>query len=430
MERIVLAPRRQHRARRARAGPRHRRGRSRTAAPTAAPATSRGCVAQQRAPGVGRRRASRRARPGAARRGGRARARCAPAASGSAASSSARASATSEGSVRLSRKPAFITRGSGQRRVGGDRRVEVVERRAVERQHPPERDLARLERGLRAGAGRRCRARRTRPLTSAAAGGSGQGRGAGRIASQARATWSTPRSSWRCRRSAGRSAGRRGVQPQLMLAAGCSLMLNGDVKRDVLERPRRIVGRRGELGGEGGIGAVGESTKSNGRRAATAASRIAAHLAEAAEHALAPSASAPRLDPADDVGQHLAPAARPAAPRCRARSACARSRPCRRAWRGVSERRDRLDVARRRRSKRSAAAATAAATSGSTGRPAPAIEQQADAQAAHVALEPLPGDRLAAAGSSCRARRAAPARPSAARRRRRVRVIGPATRPA
>ena len=126
--------------------------------------------------------------------------------------------------MRLSRKPGLHQPRQQPRRVGGDRRVEVVERRAVERQHPPERDVARLERGPRAGAGRDA----VRVDEAAHVGGGGRLRPGprrrphrlpgGRDLEHAEVVVALAGDL-----QADRQAGR--VQPQLMLAAGCSLML-------------------------------------------------------------------------------------------------------------------------------------------------------------------------------------------------------------
>ena len=80
-------------------------------------------------------------------------------------------------------------------------------------------------------------------------------------------------------------------------------------------------------------------------------------------------------------------------------------------------------------SKRSAAARTAARDLGVDRQAAAGVEQQADPQAAHVALEPRPGDvlggRLIVSRSSGCASTLIISAASAT-----VRVIGPATRPA
>ena len=87
---------------------------------------------------------------------GRARARRPPAASAPArVQLPLRLGARSDGSVRLSRKPAFITCGSSQPRVVGDRGVEVGQRRVVERHHAPQR--ASRPHARSAAARRRCR---------------------------------------------------------------------------------------------------------------------------------------------------------------------------------------------------------------------------------------------------------------------------------
>ena len=127
--------------------------------------------------------------PGRERPGSSARAAC--------------ASATSEASVRPSRKPAFMTRGSSQAGSAAMAASSSLDGRAVERHQPPERLLAEGQRLVRRRADgvalRVAEAHAAESCEGAFKPRAAQAtqRGAGRIASQARATCSTPRSSCR-----------------------------------------------------------------------------------------------------------------------------------------------------------------------------------------------------------------------------------------